>query len=375
MSTGCGSDPAAGPDPGTFQGMVNSQVLIATADDLLLDDLLRLAAAAGAAPQVESDLVGVRRHWQAASLVLVGRDLAEQVARGQPVRRAQVVVVGTDLDDAGIYQAAIAVGAEDVVVLPDQEAALSERLADCVDGSVGTAVTLAVVGGCGGAGASTLAAALAICGTRRGLRTMLVDGDPLGGGLDLLFGGEGGDAVRWPALVGTAGRVNAAALRSALPAFDDLAVLSWDRDDVLTMPPDAMRSVLGAAQRSSDLVVVDLPRRCDEAGEEALVRSTSALLVVPRDVRACAAAARVAGRVGLLANDLRVVARDSAVNSLTAGDLADHLALPLAGELRHDRDLPKQVDGGRLDPRPRTALGRVCAELLDRFGLYGRTAV
>ena len=38
------------------------------------------------------------------------------------------------------------------------------------------------------------------------------------------------------------------------------------------MAPEAMESVLAAARRSSDLVVVDLPRRTDPASEVALHR-------------------------------------------------------------------------------------------------------
>jgi secretion/DNA translocation related CpaE-like protein len=349
-------------------------VLLATADELLLDDLLRLAAAAEVTPQVECDLVGVRRRWQAASLVVVGHDLTESLARSQPVRRPGVVVVGTDPDDAGVYRRAVAIGAEQVFVLPDQEAALGDKLADSVDGATRSAVTLAFVGGCGGAGATTLAAAVAVTACRRGLRTVLVDGDPLGGGIDLALGGESGRGVRWPELVGAAGRVSATALHSALPVIDGLAVLSWDRSDVVGLPPEAMRSVLGAAQRSSDLVVVDLPRRGDPSVEEALVRATSTMLVVPRDVRSCAAAARVAGQLGLVASDLRVVAREPALGGLSAADVADHLGLPLAAQLRLDRDLPMRMDKGHFDPDSRGPLGRTAADLLDTFGLYGLAA-
>jgi secretion/DNA translocation related CpaE-like protein len=351
-------------------------VLIVTADDRLLDDLLRLAAAAGVTPQVESDPTGVRRHWQAAPLVLVGSDLSGRIARAQPVRRTGVVVVGNDLDDAGIYQSAVAIGADQVIVLPDGESTLTDRLADSVDedGSAGAAVTVAVVGGCGGAGASTIAAALAVCGTRRGLRAMLIDGDPLGGGIDMLFGGEHGPGMRWPQLAGTTGRVSAGALRSALATFEDLPVLSWDRDDLVTVPPEAMRSVLGAAQRSSDLIVVDLPRYGGEAADEVLARATSTVLLVPREVRACAAAARVAGRLSLASSDIRVVARESAAGSLKASDVAAHLGLPLTAELRLDKDLARQVESGRFTPHARSPLGRTCAALLDTFGLYGREA-
>jgi secretion/DNA translocation related CpaE-like protein len=371
-------------DRDILQGMKNSPggtarpptVLIVTADDRLLDDLLRLAAAAGVTPQVESDQTAVRRHWQAAPLVLVGSDLSALIAGAQPVRRRGIVVVGNDLDDAGIYQSAVAIGADQVVVLPDGESTLADRLADSVDedGSGSAAVTVAVVGGCGGAGASSLAAALAMCATHRGLRTMLIDGDPLGGGIDMLFGGEHGTALRWPQLAGTTGRVSATALRSALPAFDDLSVLSWDRDDLVTVPPEAMRSVLGAAQRSCDLVVVDLPRYAGEAADEVLARATSTVLLVPREVRACAAAARVAGRLTLAGSDIRVVARESVAGSLKPADTAAHLGLTLTAQLRLDKDLAGQIERGQFAPHARSPLGRTAAALLDTFGLYATEA-
>jgi secretion/DNA translocation related CpaE-like protein len=203
---------------------------------------------------------------------------------------------------------------------------------------------------------------------------MLIDGDPLGGGIDLALGSETDKGSRWPELLNAAGRVSAAALRSALPLVNGLAVLSWDRSDVTALPPEAMRSVLGAAQRSSDLVVVDLPRRADPAAEEAFVRATATLLVVPRDVRSCAAAARLVAPLREVASDLRVVAREPGLSGLSAVDVADHLSLPLAAKLGFDRDLPSLMDKGRFDPRPRGALGRTASELLDLFGLYGLMA-
>ncbi|ONI67314.1 hypothetical protein BWI15_29690 [Kribbella sp. ALI-6-A] len=375
-------------------------VLLATADEMLLDDLLRLAAAAEVTPQVEKDLLGLRRHWQTATLVVVGQDLVEPFARTQPVRRPGVIVAGSEaafsvprdrsplapsteqrdrsavqtVDDGTIFRRALTIGAEGVYLLPGDEAALGDRLADTLDGGVRAAATFAFVGGCGGAGATTLAAAVAVTASRRGVRTMLIDGDPLGGGIDLALGSETGSGARWPDLLNAAGRVSAAALRAALPTVDGLAVLSWDRSDVTTLPPEAMRSVLGAAQRSSDLVVVDLPRRADPAAEEAFVRSTATFLVVPRDVRSCAAAARLVRPLREVATDLRVVAREPGLGGLSAVDVAHHLSLPLAAKLRFDRELPALMDQGRFDPRPRGALGRTAGELLDLFGLYGLLA-
>ncbi|WP_232828342.1 septum site-determining protein Ssd [Kribbella monticola] len=346
-------------------------VLFATADEMLLDDLLRLAAAVEVTPQVEHDLLGLRRCWQSPVLVVVGQDLVEPLARTQPVRRSGVVVAGVDPDDPEAYRRALAIGAEGVFPLPAEEAALGDKLADTLDGGVLSALTLAFVGGCGGAGATTLAAAVAVTGSRRGLRTMLIDGDPLGGGIDLALGSETEQGSRWPELINAAGRVSSGALRAALPLIDGLAVLSWDQSDVPALPPEAMRSVVGAAQRSSDLVVLDLPRRPDPASEEAFVRATATLLVVPRNVRACAAAARLVAPLREVATDLRVVAREPALNGLSALDVADHLSLPLAANVgRAERELAAQMDEGRFDPRPRTALGRAAAELLDLFGLH-----
>ena len=98
------------------------------------------------------------------------------------------------------------------------------------------------------------------------------------------------------------------------------------------------------------------------------------MLLVPRDVRACAAAARVAGRLSLTGSDIRVVARDSTAGSLKPADVAAHLGLPLTAHLHLDKDLDDQIESGRFEPHRRSHLGRTCATLLDTFGLYGREA-
>ncbi|MET0520651.1 MAG: hypothetical protein ABW156_01565, partial [Jiangellaceae bacterium] len=60
------------------QGAARSLVL--TADEALLDELLRLAAAAGVEVDVAPDRVAARPRWQAAPLVVVGDDHAESAA-------------------------------------------------------------------------------------------------------------------------------------------------------------------------------------------------------------------------------------------------------------------------------------------------------
>lgn len=341
-----------------------SRPLVLTADPGLLDDLLRLCAAAGVEPEVAHEPARARRSWPGAPLVVVGDDLAGVLpVEGLP-RRDGVVVVGLDLDDARVWERAVAVGAEHVVFLPDAETWLAERFADAGEAGGSSALVVSVLGGRGGAGASTLAAALSITGTRRGLRSILVDGDPLGGGLDLLLGGEGAVGLRWPDLAGARGRVSGGALHDALPRVDQLTVLSWDRGDLLTIPPEPMHAVLAAAGRSTDLVVVDLPRRLDPAAELALSRCDVALLVVPGEVRATAAAARVAAAAGLLARDLRVVVRLPAFPGLPPDLVADALGLPLAGTVRAEPRLPVAAERG--EPPARRGKGPL-ADFCGRF--------
>jgi secretion/DNA translocation related CpaE-like protein len=195
---------------------------------------------------------------------------------------------------------------------------------------------------------------------------MLIDGDPLGGGIELALGIEHDPGDRWPKLLNASGRVSAAALRSALPSVDGLSVLSWDQSDVTVLPPDTMSSVIGAAQRSTDLVVLDLPRRADPAVEEGFIRSTATLLVVPCDVRSVAAAKRLSGPLRAVAGDLRVVARDTRPG-LAPTDVASHLSLPLATKLDHDRNLPTAMDQGHFPLSPRSPLARTATTLLNLF--------
>ncbi|MGH8971194.1 MAG: septum site-determining protein Ssd, partial [Actinomycetes bacterium] len=327
---------------------------------------------------VAADVPAARSAWSAAPLVVLGSDLAARTAEARLARRPGVVLVGLDLDDGGIWGTAVRVGAETVVFLPGAESLLVDRLGATVDGIGDPASTVAVIGGRGGAGASTLATALALTAALDGLRTMLVDGDPLGGGIDLVLGGEDSRGLRWPDLAAAGGRVSGTALRESLPHAPDarhLTVLSCDRGDGAAVPAAAMSSVLSAGQRSSDLVVVDLPRRVDAAAEVALTGSQVVFLVVPAEVRAAAAAARVAAQVGLLAADVRVVVRGPAPSGLTGPLVADALALPLAGWLKAEPDLGAALERG--DPPARTGRGplaELCRALLSDLPAAHRSA-
>ncbi|MFI1938232.1 septum site-determining protein Ssd [Streptomyces purpureus] len=337
--------------------------LIVTEDVALLDDLLRLCAAAGAEPEVRHEVLQHRASWDDAPLVLVGDDAADR-CRGA-ARRDGVLLVGRDQDDPGVWRRAVEIGADCVLRLPDAESWLVDRIADTVEGVGSQAMTVGVIGGRGGAGASTLACALALAAARGGRRTMLVDGDPLGGGLDVVLGGEHSEGRRWPDFAASKGRVAGGALEESLPALHGLRVLSWDRGDSVVVPPEAMRSVLAAARRRGGVVVVDLPRRVDEGVAEALAQLDMGLLVVPGELRAVAAANRVASMAGMVLRDLRVVARGPYAAGLDEQWVAGTLGLPLAGELPIEPFLLASQDAGTPPGSVPGPLARFCTAFWD----------
>ncbi|BCJ58995.1 septum site-determining protein Ssd [Micromonospora endophytica] len=320
--------------------------LVVTADGDLLDDLLRLAAAGGVEVEVAADSAAARTRWQPAPLVLVGSDQAQACLRARLPRRSRLVLVGRASDMEPGWQVADLLGAEHVAVLPAAEPWLVDQFAECgVDGAMPARV-VAVVGGRGGAGASILAGGLAVTAARARLRTLLLDADPLGGGLDLVLGWEQLEGLRWPALTGADGRVDAPALVRALPSRGDLVVLSWDRGDVLAVPAEAMAATLDAARRGREFVVVDLPRQLDDAAVTALQSADRAFVVVPAELRATAAAARVAAVAAPHCHDLSVIVRGPAPGRLRAAEVARALGLPLAGTLRPEPGLCRGLERG-----------------------------
>lgn len=361
--------------------MTTPVVLIATADPWLSDRLLRLAAAADVAAEVARDLEQVRLAWHSVPLLLVGAELADRLYGSS--RRPGIVVVASGEQNPEVYRQAIDLGAQDVAELPDREEWLVGRIAEAAEPTDGRTGGLCVVGGRGGAGASVLASVLGLVAMRRGLRTLLIDGDPLGGGLDLALGLEGVEGARWPEFSRLRGRLSGSALAGSLPRTagrrksgpGELAVLSWHRGATEPIAAAAMRSVLRAAASGFDLVVVDLARQPGEAGVEALLVADATLLVVPAEVRATVAADRVAAGLRPYSHDLRLVVRGPAPGGLSAVAIAAALQLPLAGEVAGDRRIGTALEHGHLRKLGRRgSLPDLCGRLIDQLPRGSRAA-
>ena len=234
-------------------------------------------------------------------------------------------------------------------------------------------MTIGVVGGSGGAGATVFAAALAQAAASVG-RTLLVDADPLGAGIDRVLGLESASGVRWDSLVQTTGRLSSRSLREALPHTDDLAVLTWPARGQGVLQPFAMREVLSAGGRGFDVVVVDLPRHRDAVVEETISRCDHVVLVATLTVPGVTSASRVAHGLPE-SSPLRHLVTRGGRSGVPPESVARLLRTPLLATMSDQRGLDEAIDLGAGPARSRRGvLARTARLVVDELVAPRRAA-
>ena len=353
-------------------------VLAVLTDSELLNELDRVAAAVG----VRIVRAGVgssvsRRTWSAAAAVVLDQAAAVRCGESALPRRGHVSVLTAAEPTTATWAAGIAVGARHVLRLPAQERELIQELGEAAEsardqGPRGEVV--AVIGGCGGAGASLLAVALAYSAAYSVAEALLVDLDPWGGGVDLLVGGETAPGLRWPDLALQGGRLNWSAVREALPRHREITLLSGTRRgyELDAAPVDA---VVDAGRRGGAIVVCDLPRRLTDATQAALDTADLVVLVSPCDVRACAATGSIAPVLATINPNLGLVVRGPSPGGLRAAEVADIVSLPLLASMKAEPQLAEQLERGGLRLRRRSALAAAARQVLALLAVqHGRVA-
>ncbi|AOW93648.1 hypothetical protein BFN03_16030 [Rhodococcus sp. WMMA185] len=350
------------------------EVLVLVEDPALLHSIRRVAAAADRGLN-EADIADARRVWGTAPIVIVDRHAAIECRNRLP-RRPRVVLLCDGPPAVEEWRIATAVGAEHVLGVPDDEAALVAVLGEQLERVEGDGAVLAVVGGCGGAGASTLAAAIALTAAARTQSTLLLDADAWGSGIDVLLGIEEVPGLRWSGLSIEGGRISAAALRDALPPLGErLRVLACGRRSHGNTGPTAaaVRAVIDAGRDSGDLVVCDASRFPNQVTETILEVADLVLLVVPATVRACIAAGKVSAWIADLNPNQGLVVRGPAPGGLRGPDVAEVLELPLIASMRAERRLTGMLEHGGLSPGKRSPLTVAAGTVLDTVGSRPRS--
>lgn len=337
-----------------------AEVLLVTGYDFLQGEVERIVAAAGGQLRVVADVADAARYWDAAAAVLVGSDVREL----PPRRRAPAVLVGLNGEGDTLWHLAAALGAERVAVLPDAAAWLAEYLSRSRSPETGGLV-LGITGGCGGAGATTAAVWIAQAAAGLGVRALLVDGDPWGGGLELALAAEETPGLRWPDLSDVSGSIDPEQLTDSLPVAGGFSFLSWpgSRDRQAPMDAATAGGVLDAARRGYELVVVDIGRGAEPVRTFAW-DCDRILVVVPAQLKAAVATARLLHELPPVETALLV--RGKAGAALDGGLIADAVGLPVQGRVPELRGVTAAGENGRLlDVGKRRSVRHFAASILD----------
>jgi hypothetical protein len=147
-------------------------------------------------------------------------------------------------------------------------------------------------------------------------------------------------------------------------------MLSLGRTGEVSVGPDVMAAAVRAGRAERDLVIIDLPYGLDEASLLALSAADRAHLVVVAEVRACAAATRVASAVRRHCPALTLVVRATGPRGLRPAEVAQALDLPLHGVIPPEPRLPGAAWPDPSDPDG--PLARLSRRLLADLDLRPR---
>lgn len=355
---GQSSGPRPPEDAGAWIPAESGETLLVTGLDPLRAEVERIVAAAGGHLRTVQDVGEAAPFWDTAEAVLVGSDIREL----PPRRRLPVVLVGLNGDGDSLWHLAAALGADRVAVLPDAASWLAEYLSRSrAPEAVG--LVLGITGGCGGAGATTAAIWIAQAAAGFGMRVLLIDGDPPGGGLELALAAEDSPGLRWPDLADVSGSIDPVQLSGALPMAGGFSFLSWpgSRNRTAGVSAATVAGVLDAGRRGSELVVLDIGR---EALRTFVWECDRIIIVAPAQLRAAVASALLLQE--LPAVETALVIRGRPAGTLDATRIAESVGLPLLGIMPEIKGAAAATELGRLlETGRQRSVRRFAAGILD----------
>lgn len=342
-------------------------VLLLSPDPDLQGAVGRVCAAAAVELVIAENMDRAAGQWEEASALLLDARLPT-VDGGVAGWSGVTVIVGFGPNAAQVWQRAEQEGADKVAILPDSASWLANYLG-CLRSSTPGAGVVGILGASGGAGASTLAVMVAVAAAARGTRTLLVDGDPLGGGIETALAAQHVPGLRWPELLHASGTINPEHLAASLPQLASLALLSWSsappRDDGPASTA-AVGEVMRAARAAYGLVVVDLPRTPQALGP-LVGHCSGAVFVVPARARATAATVALAPLLPPM--PLTAAVRGPLGEGLDAAMVAGAVGMPLIGVLPRLHGVGEALESQRIhDLVRRRKVRTLVANLLAWLG-------
>lgn len=306
-----------------------TRALLLACDNTFLDEVLDYL---GPDLDIEVALHPSDAQWRAAPLVLLDARAKAAVDR-LPAHPWTIVIIGAGSNPARVaalyeqwrdspYDAA-------VYMWPYAADTVRRLVLRASTGARRSPVRIGVIGGHGGAGASTLAVALAQAACHAGRRTALVDGDPLGGGIAARVG----DGLAHVTPLRIIEQQNVRARRGGLAA-----AIGWARADV---------------------IITDLSRTLDE-DQLAAAAGCDVVLVVTDAARNVAATRRILTTLTGARVPVAVVGRTETDHM--ADDLASDRTAPRAGDMPPGGSALSVT--GAVGPAPGGALFTFATELL-----------
>ncbi|MDQ3733054.1 MAG: hypothetical protein M3400_03470 [Actinomycetota bacterium] len=339
-------------------------MLVVGSDSDVCEEVLRVAATTGVSTQqIEAaDLAEVP--WAEAGLVVIDATAVDQINNLGLSRRPGVLIVTSSPPSVALWASAVSIGVEQVLELPAGQASLIERMSDVASGSGPLGAMVAVIGGCGGAGASTLAVALALSAARAGRRPVLLGTDPWDGGIDIVLGAEDVPGPRWPDLAEVSGRLPSAAIQEGLPYARGVRFLSSARRRPTAVGLAALSAVVTAARRTGEPVILDLPRCAGATARWLHEVLDLGVLVCPATVSGALASRALVTELQWNAGKSGIAVRRGLGRDITDDALTAAVGLPVLARIPEDpRLLTRQQYGEPPGMRPRSGLARTCAAL------------
>jgi pilus assembly protein CpaE len=278
-------------------------------------------------------------------------NIADEVRRVRELVDAPLILAAYG-EPNGIVETGLAVGAADVLVLPQQAETLLFAIRKAALAAAGTPSSrvVTVFSPKGGSGKTVVATNLAIAAARSGLRTLLVD-------LDLQFGDSALTLAVTPRatiadLAASAGSIDAEKLHAFISSDPQsgLAVLPAPRrpEEADVVGQSDLAAVLEAARDAYDAVVIDTGPLFDAPMLAALDQTDRLLLVCNPEVTSLKnvrIGLETLDRLGFERERVSLVAnRAGAPGALGQSDIEHALEATIAYELPDDSAVPAAVN-------------------------------